>query len=54
VANFQHDMDLKRNNQQRHDRLANELRITREKRERVAIEYDRVLVRQLTDYILEL
>jgi IS605 OrfB family transposase len=54
VANLQHDMDIKRNNQQRHDRLACELRAIRGKRERVAKEYDCVLVKQLTDYILAL
>jgi IS605 OrfB family transposase len=54
VANLQHDMDTKRNNQQRNDRLACELRTIRGKRERVAKEYDRVLVKQLVDYILEL
>jgi IS605 OrfB family transposase len=54
VANLQHDMAIKRNNQQRHDRLANKLRTIRGKRERVAKEYDRVLVKQLTDYTLEL
>jgi IS605 OrfB family transposase len=47
-------MDMRRNNHQRHDRLACELRSIRGKRERVAKEYDRVLVRQLTEYILEL
>jgi IS605 OrfB family transposase len=54
VDNLQHDMYTKRNSQQRHDRLAFELRTIRGKRERVAKEYDRVLVKQLTDYILEL
>jgi IS605 OrfB family transposase len=54
VANLQHDMDIKRNDRQRHDRLANELRTIRGKRERVSKEYDRVVVKQLIDYILEL
>jgi IS605 OrfB family transposase len=54
VADLQHDMNTRRNNQQRHDRLACTLKSIRGKRERVAKEYDRVLVRQLVDYILEL
>jgi IS605 OrfB family transposase len=54
VADLQHTMDTRRNNHQRHDRLASELRNIRGKRERVAKEYDRVLVKQLTDYILVL
>jgi IS605 OrfB family transposase len=54
VANLQHTMDVRRNNQQRHDRLTCELKNIRGKRERVATEYDHVLVRQLTEYILEL
>ena len=47
-------MEKRRKNQQRHDRLAYELRTIRGKRERVAKEYDHVLVKQLTDFILEL
>jgi IS605 OrfB family transposase len=54
VANLQHEMDTHRNKKQRHDRLAYELRTIRGKRERITKEYDRVLVKQLTDYILEL
>jgi IS605 OrfB family transposase len=54
IANLQHDMDTRRYNQQRHDRISFELRTLRGKREHVAREYDRVLVRQLTDYILDL
>jgi IS605 OrfB family transposase len=54
VARLQHDMHTRRNNQQRHDRFAYELRSIRGKRERVAKEYDRVIIKQLTDYILEL
>jgi IS605 OrfB family transposase len=54
VADLQHDMNTRRNKQQRHDRLACKLRSIRGKREQVAKEYDSVLVRQLTDYILEL
>ena len=54
VANLQHDMHTRCNNRQRHDQLALELRTIRDKRGRVAKEYDRVLVKQLTDYILDL
>jgi hypothetical protein len=52
VSNLQHDMNTRRNNGLNYDKIARELRALRGKRERVAREYDRVLVKQLTDYIL--
>jgi IS605 OrfB family transposase len=54
VSNLQHDMNTRKNNGLNCDKIARELRALRGKRERVAREYDRVLVKQLTDYILEL
>jgi transposase len=54
VSNLQHDMDTRRNNGLNYDKIAHEIRALRGKRERVAQEYDRVLVKQLTDYILSL
>jgi IS605 OrfB family transposase len=54
VANLQHDMNTRRNNGLNCDKIAHELRNLRGKRERVAREYDRILVKQLVDYILEL
>ena len=54
VSNLQHDMNTRRNNGLNCDKIARELRALRGKRERVAREYDRVLVSQLTDYILQL
>jgi hypothetical protein len=54
VSNFQHDMHTRSNNGLNFDKIAHELRTLRGKRERVTRQYDRVLVKQLTDYILEL
>jgi len=54
VGDLQRNMDARRSKELAHDRLALELRITRGKRERVAKEYDRILVRQLIDHITKL
>jgi transposase len=54
VADLQREMHTRRNNGQSSDRIAERLRQSRSKRENVAREYDRVLVRQLLDYISEL
>ncbi|MGY5874687.1 MAG: transposase [Candidatus Thorarchaeota archaeon] len=54
VADIQHEMDTRRNFGQHDDRVASRLRGLRSKRENVSREYDRVLIRQLVDYILEL
>jgi len=54
VADLQREMYIRRNNGQSSDRVAEKLRQMRSKRENVAREYDRVLVRQLLDYISEL
>jgi IS605 OrfB family transposase len=54
VSNLQHDMNTQSNNGLNCDKIAHELKVLRGNRERVAREYDRVLVKQLTDYILEL
>ena len=54
VADLQHEMASRRNNGLPYDKVADRLRRLRTKRENVAREYDRVLVRQLVDYITEL
>ena len=54
VAVLQREMYTRRNNGLSSDRVAAKLRRMRSKRENVAKEYDRVLVRQLLDYISEL
>jgi IS605 OrfB family transposase len=54
VSNLQHDMNTRRNNGLNCDKIAYELKALRGKRERVARECDRVLVKQLTEYILQL
>lgn len=54
VAQLQHEMDIRKNNGQAHDKVAKKLKDMQSKRERVSIEYDRVLIRNLIDYILEL
>ncbi len=54
VADLQREMHTRRNNGQSYDRVTERLRWMRSKRENVAKEYDRVLVRQLLDYISEL
>jgi transposase len=54
VAALQHDMNTRRNYGLNCDKISHELRTLRGKRERVAREYDCVLVKQLTDYILQL
>ncbi|TET09066.1 MAG: hypothetical protein E3J86_09415 [Candidatus Thorarchaeota archaeon] len=54
VADLQREMYTRRNNGLPSDRVAERLRRMRSKRENVAREYDRVLVRQLLDYINKL
>jgi IS605 OrfB family transposase len=54
VANLQQEMNLKGNIGQSKNKLSLKLRSLRNKRERVAKEYDKILVRQLKDHILEL
>ena len=54
VANLQREMHTRKNKGIVSDKLAEHLRKIRSKRENVAKEYDRVLVRQILDYITEL
>jgi transposase len=54
VARLQHEMATRMNDGAFHDNVAMKLRRVGSKRENVAREYDRVLIRNLMDYILEL
>ena len=54
VADLQREMHVRQNNGLDFDEVSKKLRRLRSKRENVAREYDRVLVRQLLDYISEL
>jgi transposase len=54
VANLQREMHTRRNNGILSDKVAERLRQMQSKRENVAKEYDRVLVRQILDYISKL
>ncbi len=54
VADLQREMFTRINNGLSNDRVSEKLRRMQSKRENVAREYDRVLVRQLLDYIFEL
>ncbi|MFQ5834256.1 MAG: zinc ribbon domain-containing protein [Candidatus Thorarchaeota archaeon] len=54
VGNLQREMYTRMNNGDPYDKVAERLRRMRSKRENVAREYDRVLVRQILDYVLEL
>ncbi len=54
VANLQREVDTRRNTGQGMDKVLLKLRKFRSKRENVAREYDRVLVRDLLNYIAEL
>ncbi|MHA1882773.1 MAG: zinc ribbon domain-containing protein, partial [Candidatus Thorarchaeota archaeon] len=54
VADLQREMHNRRNNGLSYDEISRKLRQMRSKRENVAQEYDRVLVRQLLNYISEL
>ncbi len=54
VADLQREMYTRRNNGLSNDRVSKKLRRMRSKRENVAKEYDRFLVRQLLNYIEEL
>jgi len=51
VASLQREMHTRQNNGERYDNLARKLKSIRMKRENLAKEYDRVLVRQILDYI---
>ena len=54
VANLQRKLALNETNGLRHDQVSFKLRTLKHKRENVAKEYDRVLVRQILDYISKL
>ncbi len=54
VSCLQSEMHSRRNNGQSYDRVAEKLRRMGSKRKNVAREYDRVLVRQILDYVSEL
>jgi hypothetical protein len=54
VADLQREMHTRKNDGFLFDRIAEKLRRMRSRRENVAEEYDRILVRQLLDYISEL
>lgn len=53
VASLQHKMQVRKNNGLRYDNIAAKLRSIRTKRENLASDYDRVLVKQLLSHILE-
>lgn len=53
-AKLQKEMDIRKNNHESYDKIALELRRLRDKRERVSKGYDRFLVSQLREYVLEL
>ncbi|MHA1882906.1 MAG: zinc ribbon domain-containing protein [Candidatus Thorarchaeota archaeon] len=54
VADLQHELSTRKNNGLLADSIVTNLRRLRSKGENVAKEYDRVLIRQLVDYISEL
>ena len=54
VADLQREMHTRKNDRFPFDGIAERLRHMKSKRENVAKEYDRILVRQLLDYISEL
>ncbi len=54
VADLQHEYHTRQNNRQPTDKVVRRLRLISSKRANVTREYDRVLVRQLVDYISEL
>jgi hypothetical protein len=54
VASIQHEMAARKDNGESYDAISLKLRRIRQKRERVAKEYDRLLVAQIRDYIQEL
>jgi len=53
-AKLQKEMDFRKNNHESYDKIALELRRLRDRRERVSKGYDRLLVSQLREYVLEL
>ncbi|MDF1538397.1 MAG: transposase [Candidatus Thorarchaeota archaeon] len=54
IADIQREMDTRRNNGLNHDKVSEKLRQMKSKRENVAYDYDRILIRQILDYISEL
>ena len=54
VANLQGEMDTRRKSEKPYDNVAAKLRKLKTKRENIAREYDRVLIKRLVDYISEL
>ena len=54
VAILQREMALRRQERRRYDGIASKLKGMRTKRENISKEYDKVLVRQILDYIIEL
>ncbi|MGY5876005.1 MAG: transposase [Candidatus Thorarchaeota archaeon] len=54
VADLQHEIATRRNDGQQNDRVVDRLRRLRNKRENIACEYDKVLIKQLVDYISEI
>ncbi len=54
VAKLQREMHVRKNQSQLYEKVARKLRFIKSKRERTAKEYDRILVREIIDYIIEL
>ncbi len=54
VASLQHEMATRRNSGRDYSKVARRLREIRERRRNIAREYDRILVKQLVEYIMEL
>ncbi|MFW9887708.1 MAG: zinc ribbon domain-containing protein [Candidatus Thorarchaeota archaeon] len=54
VAVLQSEMEVRRNNCQSYDNVAKKLKRLKSKRENISKDYDRILLRQLLDYIIEL
>ncbi|MHA1484076.1 MAG: zinc ribbon domain-containing protein [Candidatus Thorarchaeota archaeon] len=54
VASLQGEMDTRRKSEKPYDNVAAKLRKLKTKRENIAREYDRVLIKRLVDYISEL
>jgi transposase len=54
VAELQHKLDILRNQGTRYDRVKTKLRKISSKRENVSKEYDKVLIKDLIDYIIKL
>ncbi|MFX1265800.1 MAG: RNA-guided endonuclease TnpB family protein [Promethearchaeota archaeon] len=54
VAKLQSEMEIRRNRRESYSEVAVKLKRLKNKRENISKEYDRVLLRQLTDYIVAL